>query len=65
MDQHASDSANTNRDSTRRKSSDRRADANERRTQNVPVVMERRAASDRREFERRTGRDRRDDPWPA
>ena len=64
--------ASTRRDDIEQRSNtDRRTKAEDRRQDNVPVVIERRsnadrrAASDRREFERRSGRDRRDEPWSA
>jgi len=66
------DRASTRRDDVElRTKPERRATSEDRRQADIPVVIERRsadarrAASDRREFERRSGRDRRNDPWPA
>lgn len=76
MDQHttpggAQDRASTRRDGDDRRAGDRRIIGQDRRQTDVPVVIERRgnidrrASSDRREFERRSGRDRRKEIWPA
>jgi|GEM_PF-1483197 len=77
MGQQNTTDTEKSRISTRRKGTewrsdeDRRANGEDRRQTNYPVVIERRAdndrraASDRRELERRSGRDRRNDPWPA
>lgn len=58
--------ASTHRDDIKlRAKTERRAKGEDRRQANSPVVIERRAASDRREFERRSRRDGHSDPWPA
>lgn len=70
MDQHrTSNSGHENE--KRRMPAERRIQGEDRRHTNVPVVIERRkntdrrASSDRREFERRLAGDRGKTPWPA
>ena len=70
MDPHRTSNSD-HKNEERRTPAGRRIHGEERRQTNTPVVIERRkntdrrASSDRREFERRLGGDRGKTPWPA